>query len=86
MPIITGTTVQYGTGPLILCDQGFINDREWFAHHHGRNYRIRSPIGEEQASLEAEQKAHPRLKPCVLVRQVKPAHAFGWHAGSEYSR
>jgi hypothetical protein len=73
-PVITGYTAQIG-GPPIHCAQGIEDDRAWFARHHGRNHRLRPPLGGERDALEAQRAALsiPRSsQPCVIVRQVEP--------------
>ena len=71
---ITGYTIQFGS-PTIPCAKGVEDDREWFARHYGRNYRLRKPIGGEIAALELERSTRgvrPGWRPCMLVRQVEP--------------
>lgn len=64
----TGMTVQVGD-PLILCDKGCANDSDWFGRHHGRNHRIRPPIGGERDSLPP---GPPKCTPIIVVRQLEP--------------
>jgi hypothetical protein len=50
-------------------EHGADDDREWFARHHGRNHRLRKPIG------VSEHLVAPRVdgaRAIVLVRQVEP--------------
>ena len=79
-PVITGYTAQIGGTPT-PCAKGVADDRDWFARHHGRNHRIRKPIGAEQ------QLYNP---PCgftsmVVVKQTEPGARvrvpFGWRRG-----
>jgi hypothetical protein len=65
---ITSMTVHFG-GPPILCDQGLADDRDWFGRHHGRNRRIRPPIGGERDALPP---GPPKCTPTIVVRQLEP--------------
>jgi hypothetical protein len=65
---LDGYTLQFG-GPRSPCIRGLEDDPAWFARYHGRNHRIRQPIGGEVDSLAG---GPPRFKPLVIVRQVEP--------------
>ena len=75
---ITSMTVQFG-GPPILCDQGLADDRDWFGRHHGRNHRIRPPIGGERNSLPPGPPSARRLS---LSDNSSPANMSKCSAGS----
>lgn len=47
-------------------------DRDWFATHHGRRFRIRPPAPVELAMMGES----PGLKPMILVAQVEPGQRF----------
>jgi hypothetical protein len=63
-------TFQLGGPHLIACAKGSDDDRAWFVRHHGRNHRLRKPIGRERALRGG---GWPRrVKAMIVVRQVKP--------------
>jgi hypothetical protein len=62
-------------------DAGSADDRAWFARHHGRNHRIRKPIGAERLLFEPGR----GFKPMIVVRQLTVGQRgrvpFGWPKG-----
>jgi hypothetical protein len=67
--ILTGYTVQLSDAPLITCTEGREDDRDWFARHHGRNYRIRKPRGGE---IDLFKEIPRGCRALVVVRQFEP--------------
>jgi hypothetical protein len=66
---ITGITFQFSGRKLITCTKGLQDDKRWFRNHHGRNHRIRKPLGGERNVPPRVARGATRL---VVVRQVRP--------------
>ena len=60
---------------------GSADDRAWFERHHGRNHRLRKPIGGEYLLVRPSR----GFKPMVVVKQLEPGSRvrapFGWRRG-----